>query len=94
MELQFDWDTNKAAKNLKKHPGISFDEATTVFNDPMFITFVDHEHSVDEERYITIGLSEHGRLLMVAHTDKEERIRIISARKSTKKEEQFYVKTK
>lgn len=61
-----------------------------MFDDPMFITFVDEEHSVDEERYITIGLSSHGRLLMLAHTNREGQIRIISARKATKKEEQYY----
>ncbi len=89
MELQFEWDPNKAARNIEKHQ-VSFDEAATVFDDPMFITVVDEEHSVDEERYITIGLSKQGRLLMVAHTDREGRIRIISARKATKREEQFY----
>jgi uncharacterized DUF497 family protein len=89
IELRFEWDTNKAAKNIKKHQ-VSFDEAATVFDDPLFITFVDEEHSVEEERYITIGLSKGGRLLMVAHTDRGGRIRIISARKATKKEEQFY----
>jgi len=88
-ELQFEWDETKAAKNIEKHR-VSFDEAATVFDDPMFITFIDEEHSVDEERYITIGLSKQGRLLMVAHTDREGRIRIISARKATKIEEQFY----
>jgi uncharacterized DUF497 family protein len=86
--LQFEWDETKAAKNIGKHR-VSFDEAATVFDDPMFITFVDEEHSVDEERYITIGLSKQGRLLMVAHTDHGGRIRIISARKA-KIEEQFY----
>lgn len=88
-ELQFEWDPNKAARNIEKHQ-VSFDEAATVFDDPMFITFIDEEHSIDEERYITIGLSKYGRLLLVAHTEREERIRIISARKATKKEEQFY----
>jgi len=87
--LQFEWDETKATKNIEKHR-VSFDEAATVFDDPMFITFVDEEHSVDEERYITIGLSKQGRLLMVAHTDREGRIRIISARKATKIEEHFY----
>ena len=61
-----------------------------MFDDPMFITFIDEEHSVDEERFITIGLSKHGRLLMVAHTDYEGKIRIISARTAVKNEEQFY----
>lgn len=88
-ELQFEWDPNKAARNIEKHR-VSFDEAATVFDDPMFITVIDEEHSIDEERYITIGLSKYGRLLLVAHTEREERIRIISARKATRKEEQFY----
>ena len=61
-----------------------------MFDDLMFITVIDEEHSVDEERYITIGLSQRGRLLLVAHTDRAGRIRIISARKATKREEQFY----
>jgi len=56
----------------------------------VFITVVDEEHSTDEERYISIGLSKSGRLLMVAHTDRDGRIRIISARKTTRKEEKFY----
>lgn len=88
-ELQFEWDSNKAIKNVERHR-ISFEEAATVFDDPMFITLIDEEHSVDEDRYITIGLSCHGRLLMLAHTDREGRMRIISARKATQKEEQFY----
>ncbi len=67
-----------------------FDESMSVFDDPMLITVIDDEHSIDEERYITIGFSKHGRLLMVAHTDREGRIRIISSRKATQKEEGFY----
>ena len=62
----------------------------TVFNDPMFITFIDAEHSDDEERYITIGLSNRGKLLVIAHTERGDQIRIISARKATRKEETFY----
>ncbi|MBC8236511.1 BrnT family toxin [bacterium] len=83
----FETDSDKAAR--KKHR-VSFEEAATVFADPMFITFIDEEHSVDEERYITIGLSNRGRLLIVAHTNRQDRIRVISARKATKKEERFY----
>jgi len=86
---QFEWDKNKAANNFEKHR-VSFEEAATVFDDLMFITFIDEEHSVDEERYITLGLSNYGQLLMVAHTDREGRIRIISARKATKDEEKYY----
>ena len=88
-ELGFEWDSDKAGKNVEKHH-VSFEEAATVFDEPMFITFIDDEHSIDEERYITIGLSSRGRLLMLAHADREDHIRIISARRATKKEEQFY----
>ena len=89
MGLQFEWNPNKAARNFKKHK-VSFDEATTVFDDPMFVTVIDDEHSNDEERYITIGLSRQARLLVVAHTDRTGQVRIISARKATRKEELFY----
>jgi len=88
-KIRFEWDANKASINLKKH-NVSFEEASTVFDDPMFISFIDEEHSIDEERYISIGFSNYGRLLMVAHTDRGGVIRIISARKATKKEEYFY----
>ena len=90
-KLDFEWDADKANRNVEKHR-VSFEEAATVFNDPMFITLVDEEHSIDEERYITIGLSSRGRLLMLAHADRGNRTRIISARRATKKEEQFYAK--
>lgn len=89
MNQQFEWDSDKASRNLKKH-GVSFDEASTVFDDPLFITFLDEEHSIDEERYITLGLSEMNRLLLIAHTDREGRLRIISARKATRNERRFY----
>jgi hypothetical protein len=89
VKLQFEWDPNKATFNIRKH-NVSFEEAATIFYDPMFITVVDEEHSIDEERYISIGLSADGQLLMVAHTDRHEQIRLISARKATKKEEKFY----
>ncbi|MCX7840598.1 MAG: BrnT family toxin [Anaerolineae bacterium] len=87
-KTRFEWNDAKAIKNLRKHR-ISFDEAATVFDDPMLITFIDEEHSLDEECYITIGLSNLGRLLVVAHTERA-RIRIISARQATKKEAKFY----
>jgi len=88
-EPQFEWDTRKAARNVERHQ-VSFEEAATVFDDPLFITFVDEEHSLDEERYITLGQSSRGRLLMLAHTEREGRVRLISAREATEKEEQFY----
>jgi uncharacterized DUF497 family protein len=92
VEPDFEWDTDKASRNIEKHR-VSFEEAATVFDDPIFITFVDDEHSIDEERYITIGMSKRGRLLMVAHANRDNRTRIISARRATKKEEQFYAET-
>jgi uncharacterized DUF497 family protein len=89
MNQRFEWDPIKASFNLTKH-GVSFEEASTVFDDPLFIMFLDTEHSIDEERYITLGLSRRNRLLLVAHTDREEAIRIISARKATRNERRFY----
>jgi uncharacterized DUF497 family protein len=88
-ELDFEWDADKANMNAEKHR-VSFEEAATVFDDPMFITFIDSEHSMGEERYITIGMSRRGRLLVLAHADRKDRIRIISARRATRREEQFY----
>ena len=92
MKPKFEWDPEKAQKNLKKHE-VSFDEASSVFDDPLFITLLDDEHSADEERYITIGISNKTRLLLVAHTERDNCIRIISARKATKNEETFYKET-
>ncbi len=89
MDLKFEWDEKKAKSNRNKHQ-VSFEEASSVFDDPLFITFLDVEHSTDEERFITIGVSEKKQLLLVAHTDKEGQIRIISARKATKHERRFY----
>jgi uncharacterized DUF497 family protein len=89
MKPHFEWNPEKAKVNLQKHQ-VNFDEASTIFDDPQFISFLDEEHSTDEERYITIGLSNKNRLLMVAHTDRNDNIWIISARKVTKHEEKFY----
>jgi uncharacterized DUF497 family protein len=89
MSQSFEWDPDKAKKNFGKHE-VDFDEASSVFDDPMFITVLDEEHSDDEERYITIGLSNKNRLLLIAHTERNDVIRIISARKATKNEEKFY----
>jgi uncharacterized protein len=87
--MWFEWDENKAAQNLVKH-GVSFEEALTVFGDPLSDTFDDPDHSIDERRFIIIGISEKGRMLIVAHTDEEESIRIISARAPTREEREFY----
>ncbi len=89
MPLQFEWNAAKAKTNLAKHE-VDFEEASTVFDDLLFITVLDDDHSSEEQRYITIGLSKNNRLLMVAHTERDDRIRIISARKATKNEEKFY----
>ena len=89
MSLQFDWNPEKAASNLKKHE-VSFEEAATVFDDPAFITLLDEAHSHSEERYLTIGLSASNRLLLIAHAERAGKVRLISARKATKNERRFY----
>ena len=85
----FEWDPRKAATNLRKH-GVSFREAGTDLGDELAITIPDPDHSDQEERYITIGWSNLHRLLMVAHTDRDGKIRIISARELTKTERKDY----
>jgi hypothetical protein len=87
--MEFEWDDQKAEHNLRKH-GVSFPEASTVFYDPLVITFADPDHSDDEDRFIVIGVSVEGRLLMVAHMDRAGRIRIISARTLKPKERRLY----
>lgn len=87
--MEFEWDNNKAITNLQKH-GVSFAEAATVFGDPLSTTFPDPDHSINESRYVTIGLSSGGKIIVLSHTDREDRIRIISARKATRKEQRFY----
>lgn len=86
----YEWDTQKAADNERKH-GVSFDEARTVFLDPLAETFDDPDHSADERRFITIGTSAGERVLFVAHVDRgEDRVRIISARVATRGETHAY----
>lgn len=87
--MEFEWNPDKAALNLEKHD-ISFQEAATVFNDPLSVTFPDPDHSVGESRYIIIGISRFRQLLVVAHTDRKEKVRIIGARKATRQEKRFY----
>jgi len=89
--MDFEWDPRKAELNLRKH-NISFTEAGTIFGDDLAITVPDPDHSDDEDRYITIGWSNRRRLLMVSHTDRGDRIRIISARELTKAERKEYEK--
>jgi uncharacterized DUF497 family protein len=87
--MDFEWNPRKAEINLRKH-GVSFTEAGTVFGDDPAVTVPDPDHSKGEERYITIGWSNQRRLLMISHTDRDERIRIISARELTKTERKTY----
>jgi len=87
--VQFEWDENKAAGNLEKH-GVSFEEAATVFGDVLSDTFDDPDHSSEERRFVIIGMSEKGRMLVVSHTDNVETVRIISAREPTRLEREFY----
>jgi len=89
MGLLFEWDHKKARQNVKMH-GISFDEASTAFRDPLSRTINDPLHSKGEERLVLIGESQKGRLLVVVHTERGDRIRIISARLATKKERLRY----
>ena len=89
MAWEFEWNLKKADENLKKHH-VSFQEASTVFGDLLSRTISDHEHSHGESRYITMGLSSAGKLLVVIHTDRGDRIRIISARKAFPKEAREY----
>ena len=88
--IEFEWDQNKAAANEKKH-GVSFSEATTVFGDPLEMAIEDPEHSSDEYRFLSIGRSSAGNLLVVSYTERKQNlIRIISARKATKREFKYY----
>jgi uncharacterized DUF497 family protein len=87
--MKIEWDPKKAKLNLRKHR-VSFEEAATALSDPMAATGADPDHSITEERYVTFGVSERGRLLVVAHTDEEETIRIISARVASKGERELY----
>lgn len=87
--MKFEWDRVKAAANLKKH-GVSFQEAATVFGDPLATTHNDPDHSYDEHRFITFGMSLSGRLIMVSHADRGDVVRIISARLMTAKEKELY----
>jgi len=89
--IKFEWDPPKAAANLRKHQ-VSFDKAKSVFYDEFAVQFFDEEHSSDEERFLMLGMSSGAKLLIVCHCEREhgEVIRIISARKATKRESAFY----
>lgn len=87
--LDFEWDPNKDASNREKH-GISFVEASSAFFDPLSSTIPDTRNSEDEERYLLIGLTSSGRLVVVTHTDRGEALRLISARLATRRERRSY----
>ena len=87
--MEFEWDPKKASSNLRKHK-VSFEEASTALSDPMAATGADPDHSIGEFRYVTFGISERGRLLVVAHTEQNETVRIISARLASKRERKIY----
>ncbi len=87
--MKFEWDPSKAAENVAKH-GVSFEEAATVFRDTLSVTGLDPDHSINEERLVIFGVSTSGRLLVVAHTERSDTIRIISARPTTPAERKIY----
>jgi uncharacterized DUF497 family protein len=87
--VRFEWNALKAAANLRRH-GVSFDEASTVFFDPLSATGDDPDHSLDERRFVTFGMSSSGRLLVVAHAEHDDAIRIITARLATRAERKLY----
>ena len=89
MALEFEWDPEKADANQKKH-GVSFNEASTVFADPLSLTIPDPDHSEREERMLLLGTSRSGRLLVIAHTWQDRRIRLISAREANRRERNDY----
>ncbi len=89
--MHFEWDRDKAENNRQKH-GVSFEEASTVFFDSLSVTGRDPDHSHGERRYVIFGRSSAGRLLAVAHTERSDRIRIISAREATRAERKLYEK--
>lgn len=85
-----EWDEEKAATNQRKHRGVSFEEAATIFNDPLATTINDPDHSEEEHRLLTTGMSDQNRVLIVSHTFRDDRIRLISARKATRFERKVY----
>jgi uncharacterized DUF497 family protein len=89
MSLKFEWDRKKAASNLSKH-GVSFEEALSIFGDPLARIFDDEDHSIEEQREIIIGHSVKKRLLVVCFTSRGESVRIFSARKATRRERKDY----
>jgi uncharacterized DUF497 family protein len=89
MPLGFEWDAHKATANLAKH-GVSFEEAATVFSDPLSLTIPDPSHSQAEDRFITLGESHFRKLLVVVHTERGDNLRVISARRASRRERNTY----
>ncbi len=89
LALVFEWDEGKAKANAAKH-GVDFEEARTIFNDPQLLTFEDLYHSEHEQRYLSLGISLRGHLLIAAHTEEGETIRLISCRATTRRERKTY----
>jgi len=89
--IEFEWDEKKAQLNFEKHE-VRFEESVTVFYDPLLATMPDPDHSEDEQRYITIGQSVKGRILIISYTERQNRTRIISCRKATSREKKTYEK--
>lgn len=87
--MNFEWDPAKAGRNRRKHR-VSFEEAASVFGDPLAITYPDPDHSASEQRFLTVGMSSAKRVLIVAHADRNDNVRIISARKATPRERRHY----
>lgn len=87
--MEFEWDVAKAATNEQRH-GVSFDEAATAFGDPLSITIPDPDHSDDEDRFVLLGETYQGRLVVAVHIERSERIRLISARLATRRERRSY----
>ncbi len=87
--MKFEWDKSKAAQNFSKH-GVTFKEAETVFDDPLYVDFYDPNHSDAEDRYLIVGESNQGRLLIVSYTERRDSIRIISTRQVTRAEREAY----
>lgn len=89
MALRFEWDSRKALLNKRKHQ-VTFEESSTIFGDPLSITIPDSAHSIGEDRFITIGTSANNKLIVVVHTDRDDIIRVISARKAAASERRQY----
>jgi uncharacterized DUF497 family protein len=87
--VDFEWDETKATSNLEKH-GVSFEEAGSVFADPLYVDFFDPDHSDEEQRYLIIGMSEAGRLLIVSYAERDDMVRIVTARELTASERKVY----